>query len=61
MVNGVEGVDVSALAQNVKKGEKIQVQKVYKLMDEESPVTVSVRAFDVENNPGTIEKTFNLK
>ena len=61
MVNGVEGVDVSALAQNVSKGEKIQVQKVYKLMDEETPVKISVRAFDAEKNPGTIEKTFNLK
>ena len=60
-VSDVEGVDVSALAQMVSKGEKINVQKTYNLMDEESPVTISVYAHESSKNPGVIEKTFNLK
>lgn len=60
-VNDIEGVDVSALAQLVSKGEKINVQKIYRLMDDETPVTVSVRAADGQKGSGVVEKTFKIK
>lgn len=61
VVTNVDGFDSTTLAQNVSKGEKIKVQKSYKLLDETTPVTIRVEAFDKANNEGNIEKTFNIE
>lgn len=61
VVTGVDGYDSSTLAQNVSKGEKITVQRAYKLSDEENPIDVSVRAVDSANNAGEVKKTFEIK
>lgn len=60
VVDNVEGVDMMALTQNVKKGETIMVQKAYKMRDK-SPVTVEVSEFFVDENSGEgLTKTFNF-
>ena len=61
VVTGVDGYDSSTLAQNVSKGEKITVQRAYKLSDEENPIDVSVKAVDSANNAGEVKKTFEIK
>ena len=61
VVTNVEGFDSTTLAQTVSNGEKIKVQKSYKLLDETTPVTIRVEAFDKANNEGNIEKTFNIE
>ena len=60
-MTGVDGYDSTTLAQNVSKGEKITVQRAYKLSDEENPIDVSVRAVDSANNAGEVKKTFEIK
>lgn len=57
----VEGYDVASVAEMVGKGDKITVQRAYALADEVSAVNVTVRAFDAENNEGSVAKTFEIK
>lgn len=57
----VDGYDVASTAEIIQKGDKITVQRAYSLSDESSSVEVSVRAFDSENNEGSVSKTFEIK
>lgn len=61
VVTGVEGVACETLAQIVKNGDEIKVQKAFRLDDTDSPVTVT--AIDAQDTESTasVTKTFNLK
>lgn len=60
VVNGVEGVELLSMAENVKKGDTITVQKAFKLRDK-SPMTVEVREFVIdENSSDGLVKVFNF-
>lgn len=61
VVTDVEGFNSETLAQSVKKGEKITVQKSYAIKDTESPVTITVKGFDATKNAGSVSKTFKLQ
>lgn len=55
-----EGYEPLSVAEQVKPGKSVTVQKAYKLEDTETPVDIEVKEF--HSNDGTgIKKTFNLK
>ncbi len=60
VVQGVEGINILSAVERIEKGDTTTVQKVFKLIDEETPVRVVVYEY---NNMGAnfIAKTFNLK
>lgn len=60
-LNEVDGYDIAAVAEMVKKGDKITVQRAYALSDEETPINVSVSAFHSEMGEGSVSKTFEIK
>ncbi len=60
-LNEVEGYDIASVAQMVKKGEKITVQRAYALSDDKTAVNVTVKAFNSESNEGSVAKIFEIK
>lgn len=60
VVQGVEGINILSAVERIEKGDTTTVQKVFKLLDEETPVRVVVYEY---SNMGAnfISKTFNLK
>ena len=60
-LNGVDGYDIASTAQIIEKGKKITVQRAYALSDNETAVDITVKAFDAENNEGSVSKTFEIK
>ncbi len=61
VVDGVEGVEMLAMSENVAKGDEITVQKAYKLRDKSAPVTIEVNEANItENSKEPLTKTFNF-
>lgn len=58
-VVGVEGIEMLAMVENVEPGDKITLQKAYKLRDN-SPMTVEVRQFQSEDVEEVLQKEFNF-
>lgn len=58
-VVGVEGVEMLAMVERVAPGEKITLQKAYKLRGD-SPMTVEVRQFNSEDADEVLVKEFNF-
>ncbi|MGN0106798.1 MAG: DUF5067 domain-containing protein [Hominilimicola sp.] len=61
VIDGVDGVSLLSMSENVKKGDTITVQKAFKLRDKSQPLTVEVREFVIdENSSDGLVKTFNF-
>ncbi len=58
-VVGVEGVEMLAMVERVAPGDKITLQKAYKLRDN-SAMTVEVRPFQSEDGEEVLRKEFNF-
>ncbi len=59
VVQGVEGVNILSAVEMIEKGDTTTVQKVYRLVDEETPVKVAV--YEYGKMEDIISKTFKLK
>lgn len=57
----VEGIDCNTLAQPVKNGKTITVQKAFRLSNTTDPVTVYVNSPDAVTDGGAVSKTFNIQ
>ena len=58
----VEGIDCNTLMQQVDNNDTITVQKAFKLVDTENPVTVIVSPSNpADIDKGNVSKTFNIK
>lgn len=60
VVQGVEGINILSAVERIEKGDTTTVQKVFKLIDEETPVRVAVYEYS-SMGANFISKTFNLK
>ncbi len=61
VVDGVEGVSLLSMSENIAKGDTITVQKAFKVRDKSQPITVEVREFEMnENSSDGLVKTFNF-
>lgn len=57
----VEGIDCNTIAQQVKKGDTITVQKAFRLSNTTDPVTIYVNEPTAVSETGAVSKTFNLQ
>ena len=61
VVDGVEGVSLLSMSENVMPGDTITVQKAFKLRDKAQSFTVEIREFVMdENSSDGLVKTFNF-
>lgn len=56
-----EGYDILTIAQDVESGDKITVQKAFKLTSDTDAVEIEVRRTDSASTAGSISKTFSLQ
>lgn len=56
-----EGYDILTIAQDVDSGDKITVQKAFKLASDTDSVQIEVRRTDSASAAGTVVKTFSLQ
>ena len=56
-----EGYDILTVAQDVKSGDKIKVQKAFKLISDTDAVEITADATDTASTDAPVVKSFNLQ
>ena len=56
-----EGYDILTVAQDVKSGDKIKVQKAFKLISDTDAVEITVNSTDTASTDAPVVKSFNLQ